>query len=468
MAVDIYVRVSRVGGREHLISPEEQERDARAFAEKRGLTIGQVFTDLDESGGTTNRPELQKALDRVRKGKSGGIVVAYLSRLTRDTSQGLELIAEIQGAGGEVYAPNLADHTTADGRMINTIQLAIDAGMRERAKEQIARSREAAIAKGVPVTNRAAVGYVREPRTRKYALDPEVAPVVRELFERRAAGAPYSELARLLESHGVKTSQGSSTWSREAVASLIKSRTYLGEIRSGPYVNKEAHRPIVDEVTWLAAQSPTPGPRRRKDSYLLSGILRCATCGYCMQGTRSSRGKRLYRCKKWHAGGECPEPARIDAEAVEEKVLAEIRGKLMTRKKDTKAVVDLAPFEDAFAAAERRLTQAETPEAMDALADRWASLVKERREERDEAGRALGDAQAKNPAIGAFWDQYEDFDDADATMEEKRAAILGVMPAIGVRRDKSLIFSPDTSKLTRRGYRREAKLNPLEPLKELR
>ena len=467
-AVDIYIRVSRVGGRENLISPEEQEKDARAFAVKRGLEIGRVFIDLDESGGTTDRPELQKALERVRSGKSGGIVVAYLSRLTRDTAQGLGLIAEIQGAGGEVYAPNLADHTTADGRMLNTIQLAIDAGMRERAKEQIARSREAAISKGIPVTNRAAVGYRRDPDTRKYVPDPETAEVVGDVFTRRAAGAPYSELARLLESHGVKTSQGSSSWSREAVASLIKSRTYLGEIRSGPYANKEAHRPIVDEVTWLAAQAPTPGPRRRKDSYLLSGILRCASCGYVMQGTRSSRGKRLYRCKKWHAGGECPEPARIDAEVVEEKVLEEIRGKLMTRKKGTKAVVDLTAYEDAFAAAERRLAQAETPEAQDALGDRWLTVVRERREERDEAGRALGDAQARTPSFGTFWDQYEDFNDAHATMEEKREAILGVMPAVGVRRDKTLIFNPDTSKLSRRGYKREAKLNPLVELKGVR
>src|SRR3954471_19528984 len=93
--VDIYCRVSAVGGREHLISPEEQERDARAFAQRRSLTVGQVFVDLNESGGTLERPGLQRALDRVRAGTSGGIVVAYLSRLSRETSQGLALIEEV-------------------------------------------------------------------------------------------------------------------------------------------------------------------------------------------------------------------------------------------------------------------------------------------------------------------------------------------------------------------------------------
>ena len=63
-SVDVYCRVSRVGGREHLISPEEQERDARAFAGRRGLAVGEVFTDIDASGGTLERPQLQRALDR--------------------------------------------------------------------------------------------------------------------------------------------------------------------------------------------------------------------------------------------------------------------------------------------------------------------------------------------------------------------------------------------------------------------
>ena len=211
LPVDVYVRVSRVGGREHMISPEEQERDARAFAERRGLTVADVIPDIDKSGGTLARPGLQKALARVRAGKSGGIVVAYLSRLTRETSQAAALIDEEPQAGGEVYAPNLSDHTTADGRMLNTIQLAIDAGMRERAKETIARARENAIANGIPVTNRDAVGNKRNAQ-RRYEADERVAPIIREVFKRRAAGAGPAELAEYLESHGVRTSQGSRTW----------------------------------------------------------------------------------------------------------------------------------------------------------------------------------------------------------------------------------------------------------------
>jgi site-specific DNA recombinase len=464
LPVDIYVRVSRVSGREHLISPEEQERDARAFAEHRGLEVAKVISDLDRSGGTLKRPGLQEALARVRSGESGGIVVAYLSRLTRETSQGLRLIEDVRAAGGEVYAPNLSDHTTADGRMLNTIQLAIDAGMRERAKETIARARENAISNGIPVTNRNAVGYRRNAE-RRYEPDHDVAPIIREVFERRAAGAGPTELAELLESHGVRTSQGSSTWSKPAVQNLIKSRTYLGEVRSGPFVNAAAHEPLVDEPTWRAAQHPNPSPRRvRKGGYLLSGVLRCKACGYCMQGTLTSRGKRIYRCPRRHAGGICPAPARIAADVVERRVLDEIDGMTVPKKSALRTSEPLGALESAFRSAERLLEQALTPEAQEALGDLWASTVKNRRAAHDEAARALGEARAAVSQSRSFWDAFHQLDIGTATRKELRDAIAGVFRYVAVDRDRELHYPDDehgSMRLSRRGFNREPALNPL-------
>jgi hypothetical protein len=55
--VDICIRVSRVGDREHLMSPEDQEARARAHAREKGLKIGKVLPpELDESGGKWERP----------------------------------------------------------------------------------------------------------------------------------------------------------------------------------------------------------------------------------------------------------------------------------------------------------------------------------------------------------------------------------------------------------------------------
>ena len=62
--VDIYIRVSRVGGREGVSfqSPEQQEERCRAQLTADGLQAGDVFIDLDESGASTTRPEFRKMM----------------------------------------------------------------------------------------------------------------------------------------------------------------------------------------------------------------------------------------------------------------------------------------------------------------------------------------------------------------------------------------------------------------------
>ena len=92
--------------------------------------------------------------------------------------QGLELLDRIRNAGGTVYAPNLPDYTTADGKMLTTIHLAVDAGYRERKTEELERAKANAIAMGIPVANRPPVGY-RKRTDRRLEPDPETAPAVR-------------------------------------------------------------------------------------------------------------------------------------------------------------------------------------------------------------------------------------------------------------------------------------------------
>lgn len=477
LPVDAYVRVSRVGGREHFISPEEQERSARAFAKSHGLEVGEVLTDLDRSGGTLARPGLQRALERVRAGESGGIVVAWLDRLSRDSEQGHRLLREIDEAGGRVYAPEApADATTPEGELQVGMFLLVAQYQRKRARAGFARARERSIANGIPVNRDAPVGYTRgvdlERRPhdvdgRGYVLDRTTSPVVREVFERRAAGAGPTELGELLERHGVRTSQGATTWSRQAVKALVASRTYLGELRSGDYVNTAAHEPLVDEPTWLAAQTPIPAQARRRppSEYLLAGVLRCAGCGYAMQGTRNGRGQRVYRCNRRHAGGVCPAPARSRADVVEAAVLEKVRGMAFVER--VAPDVDLAPLAAAYEAADRRLEQVLAPDMQDALGEGWAAVVKERRLEREEAGRALGEARAR-----AGDDEEPQFhflhavlvDDAgklDLPFAEKRRLLAEVFPAIALHRDKTLDFAPELEGLSRPGFRRSPALNPL-------
>lgn len=468
--VGLYVRVSSRAGRddERFHSPKEQAERARVVALAAGYAPGPVFEDIDVSGATPpdQRPAMGRLLNEIAAHRLAGIAAYSLDRLSREPAHGDTLVKAVTKAGGVILTPDIPDAIDSPtGEFTFGMLLQVAKLYRSQSRARFASAKERAIAAGIPVTNRAAVGYRRNSQ-RRYEPDPAVAPIIRELFERRATGAGPTELAEFLESHGVTTSQGSATWSKPAIQGLIRSRTYLGEIRSGEFVNTTAHEPIVDEPLWLAAQRPNPAPPRvRKGGYLLAGILRCKACGYCMQGTTTSHGHRIYRCIRRHAGGVCPAPARIRADAVEAHVINEIRGKADIHTPPPTGT-PLAALEAEVATAERRLAQVLTDEARDALGDLWAAEVKPRRLARDAALQALGEARASGTEASSFWDAYRDLDVDTASRDELRRAISGLFRYVAVAKDKSIHWPPGDDDppggpLPRRGYNRVPGLNPL-------
>lgn len=480
--IGLYVRVSSRAGRDddRFHSPREQIERARAIAMSAGYVAGPVFDDIDVSGATppAERPAMGRLLQEIAEGRLSGIAAYSLDRLSREPAHGDALVKAVTAAGGVILTPDIPDAIDSPtGEFTFGMLLQVAKLYRAQASARFASAKERAIASGIPVNNRTAVGYRRTP-ARRYEPDPAVAPVIRELFERRAAGAGPTELGEFLEANGVKTSQGAATWSKPAVQALIRSRTYLGEIRSGEFVNTAAHEPIVDEPLWLAAQHPNPAPpRARKNGYLLTGILRCKACGYSMNGTTSSRGVRIYRCQRRHAGGLCPEPARVRADDVEAQVTAEVfrRARLTVTLPDADGP-DIKALEEALATADRRLAQVMTDEARDALGDLWAPDVKARRMARDQAAEALGRAHVEPAHTGQELDLIRHWQDevglkalgqgdggtvAFIDLDLKRRMVASVLPAVAVARGGALKFDPDISGLTRSGFNRNPKLNPL-------
>lgn len=385
--VDLYVRVSRVGGRENLISPDEQERRGRELASQRNLTVDKVLVDLDESGGKWDRPGLQDGLRRVEQGVSGGLIVAWLDRLSRDSEHSHALVRRITDAGGAIYAPDApSDWTSPEGELQAGILFEFAAYVRKRARASFERAKERAIENGIPVHSRAPVGY-RARNDRRLEPDPDTAPVIRAVFEARLRGAGPVELARILEASGVTTSQGSKTWSKPAVYGLLKNRVYLGELSYGRdkrFVNLASHEPIVDLTTWQMAQPGVGRATGGERKNLLAGLLRCDGCRHALQGTADSHGNRIYRCVRRHAGGICPSPARNRAEPIENAVMKDMRAHLprlgAKGKRDaTGRVADLAR------ACEREragLAQWASPEVQAEIGDLglYAAGLRERRE----------------------------------------------------------------------------------------
>src|SRR4051794_36697484 len=101
-----YIRVSHVGGRsgERFHSPDDQAAEIQAWAKAHGHEVVMLPPELDGKGSDAQRPIFRRAVEGVKAGEYGGVVVAYLSRAGRDLRVMLDLWDEVEGAGRAVYS----------------------------------------------------------------------------------------------------------------------------------------------------------------------------------------------------------------------------------------------------------------------------------------------------------------------------------------------------------------------------
>jgi DNA invertase Pin-like site-specific DNA recombinase len=298
LLLDGYIRVSQVAGREgeSFISPGVQRDQIEAWAKAHGATLANVYEELDESGARGDRPLLMEALARVEAGESGGVVVAKLDRFGRSVVDGLSAIRRIEQAGGTfISVQDGFDLGTPTGRLVLQFLLSIGEWELGRVRDNWNVARARAIGRGAYV-GRHPIGYLRDQNGR-LQIDPEKAPIVREIFARRSDGEACREIAAALNEAGARTRRGL-PFNAGGVHKILSNPAYYGEARHGEHRKAQAHEPLVDRATWQCCQH-TPPPRN-KDSYsLLAGLVRCASCGRMTSSSRiesASACFHVYRC----------------------------------------------------------------------------------------------------------------------------------------------------------------------------
>jgi DNA invertase Pin-like site-specific DNA recombinase len=342
LPLDGYVRVSKVGGRggEGFISPEVQERAIREWAERSGVEVVIKPHELNVSGGTMDRPVFNEIMERIRQGKSGGIVVYKTDRFARSVQGATTTLAEI-GKHNARFAsasePTL-DYSSPHGQAFLNMLFVFAEFVRSSIKESWAVTQRNAIERGIHISPSNYFGYDRVDGRLVPNGD---GPTVREVFLRRGAGESWGSLAEWLDE--VAPKPDGRLWTGQTVQRLCKKRVYRGEASRyvdrdvdgrGAIVNPKAHPALVTEAEWQAAQmNPRVAKGGRKDGRplpLLSERIRCAGCRFSMSLGRGPKGELLYRCRGKHASGACPSPASVLADTIEEfvegAVLAELDG----------------------------------------------------------------------------------------------------------------------------------------------
>lgn len=370
------------------MSPLEQRETIEAWAARGGHVIAAWHDETDSvSGATVDREGLGAAMGRALAGKTDGIVVAKVDRFARTLTGGLTAVGQLREANKTFVAVKdgiEGEHaTTFQGRLFLTILFLFAEWTLETLRDGWESTRRRHIANGVP--NHAKYGYRKDPESRRLVPDPDEAPWVTAMLERRRDGWTWERLADWLNDVGAPTRDGGG-WAVSSVRQIVQSRVYLGEIRSGEIVNEAAHEPLVSLELWQRANSVNKTPQRREaGQFVLSGLVRCAGCGVRMAGradhVTAAGGQeveyRYYTCRRRQSFGRCPAPARVKADEVEVIVGAEFHHKFVTGWKGRPSVsteeLDAALAAQAEAEAELHafLTSSSTAEMRRALGDEW-------------------------------------------------------------------------------------------------
>jgi DNA invertase Pin-like site-specific DNA recombinase len=137
----MHIGYARVSTDKQTTSITIQERQLRAA----GCEL--IYKDEDESGGKRNRPQLNKALEHIRKGDV--LIVCKLDRLTRSLVDLLDILKKIEDAGAAFRSLGETFETeSAAGRMMMNMIGCFAQFEREIIVERIKRGLEHARANG--------------------------------------------------------------------------------------------------------------------------------------------------------------------------------------------------------------------------------------------------------------------------------------------------------------------------------
>src|SRR5665213_138440 len=191
----IYTRVSTDAGLEQDFNSLDAQRDAseayiRSQAHAAWTLIRNQYNDGGYSGGSTDRPALQRLLADIRAKKVDVIVVYKVDRLTRSLADFTKLVELFDGHGVSfVSVTQQFNTTTSMGRLTLNVLLSFAQFEREVTSERILDKIAASKRKGLWVGGMVPLGY--EVKNRKVFVIKDEAERVRTIFRR------YLELGSL-------------------------------------------------------------------------------------------------------------------------------------------------------------------------------------------------------------------------------------------------------------------------------
>lgn len=346
----IYTRVSTEHGLDQEFNSLDAQHEAASAYIKSQAHAGwtQIRSRYDDggySGGSTDRPNLQKLLDDVRAHKIDVIVVYKVDRLTRSLADFAKLVELFDAhAVSFVSVTQQFNTTTSMGRLTLNVLLSFAQFEREVTSERIRDKIAASKRKGLWVGGPLPLGY--EMKDGKVIVVEEEAERVRFIFKRYRELSGVNALVRDLRQRDIRTktrplatgaTRGGIPFGRGTLFYLLRNRFYIGEVKYKGEILPGEQPPIMDRLTFDAVQQKltdqwsTRSAMRNASDPLLAGLL-FDDAGYRMVSTHATKASIRYRyyVSSPHLHGESKSAtlgsvSRVPAANIEELVVKSLK-----------------------------------------------------------------------------------------------------------------------------------------------
>lgn len=220
------------------------------------------YDDGGFSGGSLERPALERLLKDIRAGKVNIIVVYKIDRLTRSLSDFAKLVDVFDEYGVTFVSVTQSFNTTTSmGRLTLNVLLSFAQFEREVTGERIRDKIAASKAKGMWQGGRPPFGY--DIGDRRLLINEEDAQKVKQIFELYLEIGCVRKLEGKLKLCGIKSREriskrglkyGGVYFSRGALHSLLTNPVYIGKIRHVDKIHEGLHDAIISQDLWDAVQ----------------------------------------------------------------------------------------------------------------------------------------------------------------------------------------------------------------------
>ncbi|GIT89441.1 recombinase family protein [Roseobacter sp. OBYS 0001] len=226
------------------------------------VLLPERYDDSGRSGGTLERPGLQRLLTDIDLGAVDQILVYKIDRLTRSLADFAKMVERLDAAGTSFVSVTQSFNTaTSMGRLTLNMLLSFAQFEREVTAERIRDKIAASKKKGLWMGATVPLGYAADGRSLKIAK-PD-ADVIRTIFDLYLKHGNTRVVKEAVDALGLKTPvrtlisgrvKGGAQFSYGHIHYILTNPVYAGRIRDHAKVYPGQHPPLIEPEVWDGIQ----------------------------------------------------------------------------------------------------------------------------------------------------------------------------------------------------------------------